>query len=135
MRNSGLNPTFWTQENIEQQRQEEISLNRLPRTQRLSLEDSWDWLQQAGYELRFDAEGKPQIPSKSLYDSGEEDEEEDYTEEVGLMFFRTLVGYQSLDGLTIPRTYFGRSSIESFTFQNTDLHESCFLSLQISGMG
>lgn len=46
-------------------------------------------------------------------------------EERGINFFRTLVG-DSYDAsnLTLPRTYFGRSEINTASFRNTDLSES-----------
>src|SRR2546423_10450004 len=42
----------------------------------------------------------------------------------GLRFFRTFVGEDSLDNLTIPRTLFGRSDVREISFRNTDLTES-----------
>jgi len=59
----------------------------------------------------------------------------------GVIFFRTWVGYgrpdglavgdtwedvpeHSLDNLTLPRTFFGRSEIGPISFRNTDLSES-----------
>ncbi|MBY0566548.1 MAG: pentapeptide repeat-containing protein [Hyphomonadaceae bacterium] len=47
----------------------------------------------------------------------------DDEEPLGVQFFRTLVeGDHS--GLTLPRTYFGRSEIKNASFFNTDLQES-----------
>lgn len=45
-------------------------------------------------------------------------------EVLGVSFFRALVGKDSLDDLTLPRTYFGRSEIRGTSFKNTDLSES-----------
>jgi uncharacterized protein YjbI with pentapeptide repeats len=42
----------------------------------------------------------------------------------GVNFFRLLIRDQVLSNLTLPRTYFGRSEINGFSFQNTDLTES-----------
>jgi BTB/POZ domain-containing protein KCTD9 len=48
-----------------------------------------------------------------------------YDDEVlGVSFFRRLVGDDSLDNLTLPRTYFGRSEIRGTSFKNSDLSES-----------
>ena len=47
-------------------------------------------------------------------------------EELGLSFFRTFVGEGAdFSNLTIPRTYFGRSEVNSASFRNTDLSQSC----------
>ncbi len=43
---------------------------------------------------------------------------------IGVSFFRTLVGKNSLDNLTLPRSFFGRSEIQGTSFKNTDLSES-----------
>lgn len=42
----------------------------------------------------------------------------------GVSFFRTRVEKESLDNLTIPKTYFARSEIRGTSFKNTDLSES-----------
>ena len=48
-------------------------------------------------------------------------------EELGVSFFRTFVGEaENLSGLTLPRTYIGRSELDDVSFRNTDLSESCF---------
>ena len=41
----------------------------------------------------------------------------------GVSFFRTRVG-DDLRGLTLPRTFFGRSEIKGASFHGTDLRES-----------
>ena len=41
-----------------------------------------------------------------------------------LSFFRTLIVDESFDGLTIPRTFIGRTQIRNASFRNTDLSES-----------
>ena len=61
-----------------------------------------------------DCEPPPPIPLRKP-------QEED--EELGISFFRTLVK-GDMSGLTLPRTYFGRSEISAATFRNTDLRES-----------
>jgi hypothetical protein len=45
-------------------------------------------------------------------------------ENPGVSFFRTLVADVALEGLTLPRTYFGRSEIRGVSFRGTDLSES-----------
>ena len=47
----------------------------------------------------------------------------DDEEPLGVQFFRTMVE-GDLSGLTLPRTFFGRSEISKASFVNTDLHES-----------
>jgi BTB/POZ domain-containing protein KCTD9 len=45
-------------------------------------------------------------------------------EQLGLSFFRTRLVDVALDGLTLPRTFFGRSEIRSVSFRGSDLSES-----------
>lgn len=45
-------------------------------------------------------------------------------EQLGVSFFRTRLADVTLDGLTLPRTFFGRSEIRSVSFRDTDLSES-----------
>src|ERR1051325_9855066 len=47
----------------------------------------------------------------------------DDEEPLGASFFRTRVE-GDLSGLSLPRTYFGRSEVTAASFQNTDLNES-----------
>jgi uncharacterized protein YjbI with pentapeptide repeats len=43
----------------------------------------------------------------------------------GLGFFKTFLADDSLAGLTIPRTFFGRSEVRAISFRSSDLSESC----------
>ena len=45
-------------------------------------------------------------------------------DKLGISFFRGLYRDSRLDGLTLSRTYFGRSEFKNITFINTDLCES-----------
>jgi uncharacterized protein YjbI with pentapeptide repeats len=45
-------------------------------------------------------------------------------EHLGISFFRTRLADVALDGLTLPRTFFGRSEIRSVSFRRSDLSES-----------
>jgi len=45
-------------------------------------------------------------------------------EQLGVSFFRTRLADDSLDGLTLPRTFFGRSEIRGVSFRGSDLSES-----------
>jgi uncharacterized protein YjbI with pentapeptide repeats len=45
-------------------------------------------------------------------------------EVLGVCFFRTQLADANLDGLTLPRTFFGRSEVRRVSFRNTDLSES-----------
>lgn len=65
--------------------------------------------------LRLDLKPVPPIPDhRPRYDD---------EEPLGVNFFRTLVE-GDLSGLTLPRTFFGRSDIKEASFANTDLNES-----------
>jgi uncharacterized protein YjbI with pentapeptide repeats len=62
-----------------------------------------------------DSEPAPPIPQrKPRYDDDET---------LGVSFFRTRVA-GDLSGLTLPRTFFGRSEIKGASFRGTDLRES-----------
>jgi BTB/POZ domain-containing protein KCTD9 len=45
-------------------------------------------------------------------------------EQLSVHFFRTSLVDARLDGLTLPRTFFGRSEIRNVSFRGTDLSES-----------
>jgi uncharacterized protein YjbI with pentapeptide repeats len=52
---------------------------------------------------------------------------QDDDEPLGVSFLRTRVS-DDLSGLTLPRTFFGRSEISEASFRGTDLHESTLCS-------
>jgi uncharacterized protein YjbI with pentapeptide repeats len=81
---------------------------------RPAYEDSCRFLQQHGY---LDAGEFPPLPDHvPQYDD---------SEPLGVSFFRTMVSDEvSLDNLTLPRTFFGRSEVNKASFRNTDLTES-----------
>jgi uncharacterized protein YjbI with pentapeptide repeats len=62
-----------------------------------------------------DSEPAPPIPKRKP--------RRDDDEPRGVSFFRTRVG-DDLRGLTLPRTFFGRSEIKGASFHGTDLRES-----------
>ena len=81
-------------------------------TARLSFEESWRRLQ------TLDLVDKAAPPFMR-------DRRPEYGDELlGLEFFRTDLADADLSGLTLPRTYFGRSDIRNTSFRNTDLSES-----------
>ena len=45
-------------------------------------------------------------------------------EQLGVSFFRARLADVALDGLTLPRTFFGRSEIRGVSFRGSDLSES-----------
>jgi BTB/POZ domain-containing protein KCTD9 len=45
-------------------------------------------------------------------------------EDLGVSFFRTQLKDARLEGLTLPRTFFGRSEIRGVSFRDTDLSQS-----------
>src|SRR5438445_12979364 len=45
-------------------------------------------------------------------------------ENFGVSFFRTKLADVSLDSLTLPRTFFGRSEIRNVSFRGSDFSES-----------
>ncbi len=79
---------------------------------RLTYDDSCRLLQKLG--ALPDGELPPLPAAMPAYDD----------ETLGVSFFRTFVGSDALDNLTLPRTYFARSEIRGTSFKNTDLSES-----------
>lgn len=45
-------------------------------------------------------------------------------EQLGISFFRTRLADVALEGLSLPRTFFGRSEIRNVSFRGTNLSES-----------
>ena len=83
------------------------------RRARLGYEDSCTTLQRLGY---LDAGALPPLPDhRPRFDDDEP---------LGVNFFRTSVSDESLDNLTLPRTFFGKSEIKKTSFVGTDLSES-----------
>jgi uncharacterized protein YjbI with pentapeptide repeats len=79
---------------------------------RLDYETSCRQLNELGFD---DCEPAPPIPDrKPRYDD---------EEPLGVSFFRSRVG-GDLSGLTLPRTFFGRSEVNAASFHGTDLRES-----------
>ncbi len=57
----------------------------------------------------------PELPPRApRYDDGQ----------LGVSFFRTRLAGARLEGLTLPRTFFGRSEIRGVSFKSTDLSQS-----------
>jgi Pentapeptide repeats (9 copies) len=85
------------------------------RLSRIAYEDSYKLVRQLYPDARMGAAVPPILHRRPQF--GDE-------EPLGLRFFCTLVNEYSLDNLTIPRTFFGRSEIGPLSFRNTDLSES-----------
>lgn len=67
------------------------------------------------HKLGLTASANPPLPDRlPRYDD---------EEPLGVNFFKTEVS-GDLSGLTLPRTFFGRSEITKASFRNSDLHES-----------
>jgi len=80
---------------------------------RLSHEESFRWLQ----GRRVAPEGPvPPIPSRRPLPDDEDP--------LGVTFFRTSLGDVALKGVTLPRTFFGRSEIGPMSCEGSDLSES-----------
>lgn len=83
---------------------------------RRSLEDSWSALDAPGLSMPRDSQGKPFVPARMpRYDD---------EEPLGFSYFRCGLMDANLSNFTLPRTFFGRSSLERVLFCNTDLSES-----------
>jgi uncharacterized protein YjbI with pentapeptide repeats len=86
------------------------------RATRLSYEESCRLLQRIGFP---DAGAEGVIPSMPDHRPKCDDEAP-----LGVSFFRTFVGENDLENLTLPRTFFGKSEVGPVSFKNTDLSES-----------
>ena len=89
--------------------------DHFPRTmpQRLSYEDSCRALQRQQIIEDGDIPPLPQQPPR--YDD---------EDPLGVNFFRTELADSTLECLSLPRTFFGRSEIRDVSFRETDLSES-----------
>ena len=87
-----------------------------PQSDRKSLEETWRFLDATGMQMPRDGQGRPFVPARMpSYDD---------PEPLGFSFFRCLHSDADLSNLSLPRTFFGRSSLERVDFHNTDLSES-----------
>lgn len=83
---------------------------------RKSLEETWQILDATCMPMPRDGQGQPFVPARMpSYDD---------PEPLGLSFFRCSYADADLSNLRLPRTFFGRSSLERLNVQNTDLSES-----------
>ena len=63
----------------------------------------------------LEGDAVPELPARSpRYDD----------EQLGVSFFRTQLTDAQLEGLTLPRTFFGRSEIHGVSFRSTNLSQS-----------
>jgi hypothetical protein len=84
--------------------------------QRRSVEETWQFLESEGDVMPRTKAGKPFIlPRMPTYDD----------RKPGFSFFRTCLNIWDMGNLSLPRTFFGRSSFEEVSFRNTDLTQSC----------
>lgn len=80
--------------------------------ERISYAESCRVLQRHGL---LDAGGLPPLPKR-----GPRHDDEN----ISISFFRTRLADVTLDGLSLPRSFFGRSEIATVSFRGTDLSES-----------
>src|ERR1700682_6312820 len=85
-------------------------------TRRRSLDETWAFLRADGLEMPYGEDGRPHVPP-SMPSQGDD-------EPLGFSFFRGKWVEVDFSNLTLPRTFFGRSSFERVSFANTNLSES-----------
>jgi BTB/POZ domain-containing protein KCTD9 len=83
---------------------------------RRSLEETWRHLECQGEEMPRDRDGRPFVPPQM---PSYEDEEP-----LGFSFFGRGGQVEDYSGLTLPRTYFGHSTLDRLSFAGTDLSGS-----------
>jgi uncharacterized protein YjbI with pentapeptide repeats len=79
------------------------------------LEETWQLLESQGEKMPLDANGRPFVPPQM---PNYEDEE------LGFSFFGRGGQVEDYSNLTLPRTYFGHSTLTRLSFANTDLSGS-----------
>ncbi len=82
---------------------------------RRSLEDTWEYLETHGEEMPRYSDGRPFVPPRM---PNYEDEE------LGFSFFGRGGEVEYYSNLTLPRTYFGHSTLTRLSFANTELSGS-----------
>jgi uncharacterized protein (TIGR02996 family) len=83
---------------------------------RKSLEETWRYLEAQGKEMPRDPDGRPFVPPQMpSYDD---------ESPLGLSYFRSGLEGADRSGLTMPRTFFGRSGFSRVRFTDSDLSES-----------
>ncbi len=80
-------------------------------TERRTIQDTWALLDADGLRMPRDATGAPFIPAGMPNHDNEEP--------LGLSYFRSGLIDADLHALTLPRTFFGRSSFERVNFRNS----------------
>jgi uncharacterized protein (TIGR02996 family) len=83
---------------------------------RKSLEETWRHLEAQGEEMPRDADGRPFVPPQMP----------SYDDEapLGLGYFKSGLEDADRSGLTMPRTFFGRSGFCRMRFMDSDLSDS-----------
>jgi uncharacterized protein YjbI with pentapeptide repeats len=83
---------------------------------RRSLDETWRFLEEDGVEMPRDENGQPSVPAVMP--------SHDDVARLGFSYFRCGLFDADLSDVTLPRSFFGRSSFERVNFRNTDLSES-----------
>jgi uncharacterized protein YjbI with pentapeptide repeats len=83
---------------------------------RRSLEETWQHLESQGEKMPRDSDGRPFVPPQM---PNYEDKEP-----LGFSFFGRGGQVDNYSNLTLPRTYFGHSTLTRLSFSNTDLSGS-----------
>lgn len=82
---------------------------------RRSLEETWQRLSEDGFDMPRRVDGSPYVPPrKPRFDD----------ETLGFSFFKEGLSDEDLNGLELPRTFFGRSCIERISLRFTNLCQS-----------
>jgi uncharacterized protein YjbI with pentapeptide repeats len=89
---------------------------RMTESKRRSLDETWDHLESQGEEMPRDSDGRPFVPPHM---PNYEDKEP-----LGFSFFGRDGQVEDYGNLTLPRTYFGHSTLTRLSFANTDLSGS-----------
>lgn len=108
--NRVVSSTSWFYQDLEDYNKDRRAFS--DRTERLSTDNTWAFLEALGYEPPRNAKGKPRFASRSVVN------------EETLSFFRTEVIGEEFSRLTMPRTFFARTGIASTLFRDTDLQGS-----------
>ncbi len=91
--------------------------------ERMSLNDTWDFLDAAGQEPQRDEDGNPALPAGNInaeFDDDDYVDDDDY----GLSFLKEFVTACDFSNLTIPRMSVNRTELSYCNFHNSDLKGS-----------
>jgi len=113
---AGSSEETWTYAGLMESQDNRQAKVGKPVTGRLSLEESWDWLEAEGYEVHRHKDGTPDLYLRRPTQNCSVDH--------GFSLFRTFIENDDLAHLTIPYTYMGKIRSYQASFRHSNLSHS-----------